>query len=196
MGIRQVKVRASINIGNIDVVTPYILSFSVNKARGQISTFSAKLKVEGSVVASTAIKEYVKIKAGVGGASNTIFSGIIIQVSISPCWDDPNFVIMDVSGADCIHLLQGKKYTRRVTADTASWVSIDGVARRGVRGGKFRAKMAGKTDTVHSDILDEGRATVTAPLADVGKISMVPVGDSKRSMAMAASAKPKTSSTA
>jgi len=44
MGIDQVRVRASVSIGSsMTVVTPYILSFAVNIARGQIGNFSAKL---------------------------------------------------------------------------------------------------------------------------------------------------------
>ncbi|RLI64499.1 MAG: hypothetical protein DRO67_04030, partial [Candidatus Asgardarchaeum californiense] len=66
MAIDQVKVRAKITIGSISVSTPYILSFNVNKARGQVGTFSAKLKVKGNVLSSQIIASAVKIEAGEG----------------------------------------------------------------------------------------------------------------------------------
>ena len=190
MGIDQVRVRASVSIGSsMTVVTPYILSFAVNKARGQIGNFSAKLKVTGASISSVALNSCVSIKAGEGSPSNTIFGGLLKKVSISPCWDDPMYVVMDISGEDYISLLQGKKYTRRVTADTSSWVSIDGVARKGIRGGKFKAKCVGKMDIVHADILDEGAVTGTSPLADVKNIPIASPGEPKADSGTAGAAK-------
>ncbi len=195
MAIDQVRVRARISVGSINVSTPYILSFNVNKARGQVGTFSAKLKVKGSVLASQIIASAVKIEAGEDGPNNTIFTGIVKHVSISPCWDDPTYVNMDISGEDWLSLLQGKKYTRRVTADTASWVSIDGVARRGVRSGKFKAKMVGKIDALHSDILSETATVHTSPLASQGNIPVAKAPEGKTPLPTAAGSKIKSSST-
>lgn len=194
MAIDQVKVRARITVGNINVQTPYILSFNVNKARGQIGTFSAKLKVKGSVLSNSIMASAVVIEAGEGSPNNTIFTGIVKKVSISPCWDDPTYVNVDISGEDWISLLQGKKYTRRVTADTASWASIDSVVRKGVRSGKFKAKMVGKVDVLHSDLLSETATVHTSSLADLNKVSVSRAPEAKAPLPTAASVKAKSSS--
>lgn len=195
MGIDQVRVRARITVGSISVSTPFILSFNVNKARGQVGTFSAKLKVKGTVLSSQIIASAVKIEAGEGGPTNTIFTGVVKHVSIQPCWDDPTYVNMDISGEDWLSLLQGKKYTRRVTADTASWVSIDGVARKGIRGGKFRVKAIGKTTALHSDVLSDSETVYTTPLSDSRSVNIVTAPDSKTPVPTAARSAVKSSST-
>ena len=194
MAIDQVRVRARISLGSISVSTPYILGFNVNKARGQVGTFSAKLKVKGTVLSSQIIASAVKIEAGEGGPNNTIFTGVVKHVSISPCWDDPTYVTMDISGEDWLSLLQGKKYTRRVTADTASWVSIDGVARRGIRSGKFRAKLVGKVNSLPSDLLSDSETVYTNSLSDPGSVKVTPAPTPKTSLPVVGASKSKSNS--
>jgi len=165
MSITQVKVRAKITIGgSLIVETPFILSFNVNKARGQISTFDASLKVPGSAITGSISGDHIKIYAGSISTylSNVIFSGIVKVIRITPCWDDPQYVFMNVSGEDILSTLRGKKYTRRSTASTASWISIDGVARKGLRSGKFKAQMVNKVDIVSADTQREGPAEAVA----------------------------------
>jgi hypothetical protein len=165
MSITQVKVRAKITIGNsLTVETPYVLSFNVNKARGQISTFDASLKVPGSNISRSIAGDHIKIYAGSSSTynSNVIFSGIVRVIRITPCWDDPQYVFMNVSGEDILSTLRGKKYTRRSTASTASWISIDGVSRKGLRSGKFKAQVSNKLDIVSADTQREGPVEAVA----------------------------------
>jgi len=146
----MVKVRAEINIGNgnMKAGTPplgnenHILSFNVDRARGQIASFSASLKVKqseitGGLLAGTS----VVINAGTintySAASNIIFTGIIRTVTIAPNRDDPSFVILNISGNDILSRLNGKKFTRRCRSSKGVWVSIDGVAREGLRDQKL-----------------------------------------------------------
>lgn len=131
--IDLVKVRARIELGNLRIETPYIQSFSVKKARGAITTFDASLKVavgdvSGAITGSRAI-----IHAGVYGDLKKIFTGMVLQARISPCFDDPQFVILSVSGADDLTLLNGKKYTRRCRATKSKYVTITGVVRKGLK---------------------------------------------------------------
>ena len=179
-GIKQVKVRASVKVGGATVVTPYILSFSVNLARGQVGTCSAKLKMSGSQIESisSGSSTAIQVKAGADLASNTIFSGEVTGMGINPCWDDPLYTIVDITAQDWLSLLQGKKYTRRVTAQRSSWVSIDSVTRKGLRDGKFKAKSAGKIYTVHSDFLGESSLIDAVPLSDPYKMSMTSAPES------------------
>lgn len=137
MAIERVKVRARIDIGGLSVSTPFVQSFNVRKQRGQISTFDASLKVEGGTIVGGITGGDVKIYAGTEGNLNLIFTGICRTAKISPCYDDPKYVVLSVSGADQMMLLQGKKFTRRCRSSQSTWVAITGVNREGLKSGKF-----------------------------------------------------------
>lgn len=149
MAIEMVKVRARITLEgaqgtNLIAITPsmtdsenFILSFNVDKARGQISTFSASLKVKHQAVGGSIAGSEVKIEAGRDSPQNTIFRGIVRRVNITPCRDDPGYVILNVSGNDILSRLDGKKYTRRCRSSRGLWVGIEGITRKGLRSGKL-----------------------------------------------------------
>jgi hypothetical protein len=137
MSIEMVKCRATVSVASVDVSTPYVQSFNVRKQRGQVSTFDASLKVNGSSVGGDMTGGPVVISAGTDGSKKTIFTGICRQAKVSPCYDDPAYVILSISGADALSLLQGKKYTRRCRSSRAAWVGITGVVREGLKSGKF-----------------------------------------------------------
>jgi hypothetical protein len=133
----MVKCRATVSIGGISVSTPYVQSFNVRKQRGQISTFDASLKVNGDSIGERLAGGEVVISAGTASSTHTIFTGICRQAKVSPCFDDPAYVILSIAGADALSLLHGKKYTRRCRETLAAWVGITGVVREGLRSGKF-----------------------------------------------------------
>jgi len=138
MAIDQVKIRAEIKIGNsLTCETPYIGSFNVTRSRGQFSTFSAQMKVNHSSVSGNITGDNVVIKAGEGSASDTIFTGIVKKATISPCFDDPAYVMLNIQGTDILSYLAGKKYTRRCRGTESTWVSIQGVTRPGFKSSKF-----------------------------------------------------------
>lgn len=140
--IEMVKIRAKIEIGNsLTIETPYIQSLNVRKARGQSSTFDASLKVKHTDIKQNNLGGNVIVYAGRDNTNDKIFTGIIKKASISPCWDDPGFVFLNLSGSDVSSLLQGKKYTRRCRATKGTWISIDNVIRKGLRAGKFAFKL-------------------------------------------------------
>lgn len=152
--ITMVKIRATIRIGNnILAETPFILSFNVNKARGQISTFDASVKVLAGT--SNLTGGQVQIEAGEEGHENKIFSGVVKKATISPCFDDPQYVIINLSGRDVLGQLEGKKFTRRCKASRTAWISIDGVTRKGLKSGKFKYKVEDILITQDTE-LDEG----------------------------------------
>lgn len=136
MAITMVKCRALVKVAGVSVETPWVQSFNVRKQRGQVSTFDASLKVRVSSV-NDLISGDVEIYAGENSASNLIFTGICRSAKISPCHDDPYYVILSISGADALSLLQGKKFTRRCRGTQTSWCSITGVVRKGLKSGKF-----------------------------------------------------------
>jgi hypothetical protein len=138
--IEKVKIRARIDIGSsISVETPYILSFNVRKTRGQVSTFDASLKVRYANI-NMVTGEDVVIRAGEKSASDKIFTDICKRASVNPCFDDPYYCILNVSGEDVLSLLRGKKYTRRCVATKGKWVEITNVQRKGLKSSKFKFK--------------------------------------------------------
>lgn len=145
MAIEMVKVRAKIIIGNIIAETPthagvssIIRSFTVNKARGQVSTFNAVLKIPHDAISGNIAGNNVIIYAGENNADIKIFTGMVKQAKISPCWDDPYYVDLNISGVDTLFFLQGKKFTRRCRSTSAAWTSINSVTRKGIKSGKFQ----------------------------------------------------------
>ena len=139
MGIELIKVRAKISVGNLSVETPFVQSFNVQKTRGQISSFTAQLKVDSDQLSGSNVGGLVSIEAGANGTMNQIYTGILKKSTIAPCWDDPGYVIWNISGEDTLSLLNGKKYTRRCRSTKHSYVTINSVIRKGLRGGKFQA---------------------------------------------------------
>lgn len=138
MPIKKVEVRAIVKVCSLKVSTPYVQSFSVRKQRGQVSTFDASLKVEYTSFATSSLTGgNVSVSAGVNGSLDLIFTGVVKQAKISPCFDDPKYVILSISGSDKLSLLNGKKYTRRCRSTKAAWVAITGVSRRGLKSEKF-----------------------------------------------------------
>ena len=87
----MVKIRASVTVGGVTTETPFIQSFTVNKTRGQVSTFSAALKIPASSPADLTGGDVV-IKAGEGSPQHTIFTGICRAAKISPCFLIGKFV--------------------------------------------------------------------------------------------------------
>jgi len=137
MTIELVPIRAVIKIGDLEVRTPFVQSFNVRKTRGQLSTFDATLKVDHSQISSSNIGGFVTISAG-SNRIRKIYTGILKKSTVSPCWDDPGYVLLNISGTDILSHLQGKKYTRRCRATKSTWISIDSVTREGLRDGKFK----------------------------------------------------------
>ena len=135
MGVTTVPVRATISIGGMSVSTPFVLSFTVRRARGQISTFDASLKVSHDEV-SGLTGGAVSIKAGTKSSQKQVFTGIVRSARMTPCWDDPNYVLLTINGNDVLSLLQGKKYTRRCRASRGQFCVITS-ARQGLKSGKF-----------------------------------------------------------
>lgn len=134
--LKLVPVRATISVGGLHVSTPYVVSFNVNRARGQISTFSATLKVHNSQL-SGAVGGEVVIEAGPASNLNKVFTGICRSSNITPCRDDPAYVLLTISGNDVLSELQGKKITRRCKSSKTTWISITGLVRPGLKSGKL-----------------------------------------------------------
>ena len=137
MSIKKVPIRAEIMVGKIVVVTPYVLSFSVNKNRNSKSTFQASLKIPGYDL--TNIQDNtITIRAGEKDKLQLIFTGYVLNSTPSPCWDDPTYIILNISGSDILHRLENERYTRRQITANNKWAVITGVQRVAPKSGHFR----------------------------------------------------------
>ena len=137
MGISQVPIRAIVEVGGKAIKTPYVLSFNVHRRRGSPASFTASVKVkDGLGSGQGGVGGGITISAGSGGTP-LIFTGIVRGAKITPCWDDPSYVIVSLSGDDTLSLLKGKKYTRRCRGTKSSFCIITDVVRSGLKSGKF-----------------------------------------------------------
>jgi len=171
MSIEVIPVRATVKLNGLEIKTPYVLSFSVRKARGQISTFDASLKVSHDDINGFVAGGNVSISAGVKGSEKKIFTGIVTQAKIEPCHDDPIYVILSISGKDALMLLEGKKFTRRCRATKGSFCTITAVGRRGLKSGKwaFQSPNTITMDTGQPSQLGQTGTSINTPSA--GKIN-------------------------
>jgi hypothetical protein len=137
--ITGVPVRATIDIssGSIIIKTPFILSFSVNKQRGAPATFNASVKVSHDNIKQAIAGGPITIDAGTKDNEKRIFTGSIQQAQIKPCFDDPNFVNLNISGSDILGYLAGKKFTRRCRAEKGQFAVITSVVRPGLKSKRF-----------------------------------------------------------
>lgn len=136
MSIRQVPIRASVSVGGTTIRTPYVLSFNVHRRRGSPATFDVSVKVKGSISSMSSSGGGISISAG-SNSEIKIFTGIIRGAKITPCWDDPSYVNVTLTGDDALSLIKGKKYTRRSRGVKSTFCIITDVVRAGLKSGKF-----------------------------------------------------------
>ena len=104
----------------------------------------------------------IEINAGTSSVQNRIFTGIVRNVTISPNRDDPEYVILNVSGNDVLSRLNGKKFTRRCRSSKGVWVSIDNISRQGLRSGKLTYVPSEQNVFINGGDLYQEKALTTA----------------------------------
>ena len=180
MSITQVPIRARINVGGTTISTPYVLSFNVHRRRGAVATFDASVKINNAVSGTSSVGGGITISAGSGGMSR-IFTGVVRGAKVTPCWDDPSYAILTLTGDDTLGLLKGKKYSRRCRGTKSTFCIITGVTRPGLKSGKF-AYATGATfelepGTVNMEMPSSAHGTNTSlsglKIADAGGADLV-----------------------
>ena len=173
----MVPVRATVTVGGLSCSTPYVVSFNVNRARGSISTFSATLKVRYGQV-SNAVGGDVKISAGTAGSERLIYTGICRSSNITPCRDDPSYVMLTISGEDILSELKGKKITRRCKSSKTTWIAITGVVRKGLKDSKLAYQKGSENFRMESPVTNEQdpvvRSVTTATVVGDKDVSETP----------------------
>ena len=156
MAITRVKIRAKIEGAGFSVETPYIQSFSVRKVRNDISSFNASIKVNReSFPDDGSLTGEIVISAGVKDNLKKIFTGIVRKANISPCWNDPTYVILSISGEDILSELKNKKITRRQIKEKGPWALITGIDRKGHRSDRFKYINRSKVDMSESGEVED-----------------------------------------
>ena len=179
MAIDMVKIRAQIKIGSLEVNTPYILSFNVTQTRGTMSTFSASLKVDEGSIRNNLSGSSIQISAGEDKPKNLIFTGIVKKATLSPCWDDPSYVLLNISGEDVLAYLRGKKYTRRCRGTKSSWVTITGVTRKGLKSSKFKHRREEGFSIQGAELLEDGKVIKYNVKEQDNKFPSAPIRNSR-----------------
>jgi len=157
MSIEIVPIRAKVKLSGFSVETPFIQSFNIRLSRGQLSSFDTSLKVRGQDIDNALTGGVISFEA-----PSKIYTGIIKKATVSPCWDDPGYILLNVAGTDILSHLQGKKFTRRCTASASTWVSITDVVRSGLRSGEFDYEV-GPIHIDSGESIKKG-ANIAAPL--------------------------------
>jgi len=113
--IKKQKIRAIISIAGIgDITTPNVVSFTVNRARTQMSAnFNASVKILYSDL-RTVTDAVVTIRAGLEGEEKPIFTGLIERSTINPIRTDVSKVMLNISGRDKLSILEGQNIDRRL----------------------------------------------------------------------------------
>jgi len=176
MSIEMVRIRATITIGSLVVSTPYIQSFNVSKSRESFSTFTASIKVSHEDVSGAITGDSVVIAAGVRNSLDTIFTGMVKQASTQACLEDPNYVILNISGSDILSFLNGKKYTRRCRGTASTWVAIKSVDRAGFKSSKFIYKERDMLETTNDALVDSGSNVTTRDITMPSNLVTAPGG--------------------
>ncbi|HLD90932.1 MAG TPA: hypothetical protein VI911_07970 [Patescibacteria group bacterium] len=160
MAIDLIHIRAKIvcKETELEIVTPYIQSFSINKSRGTTSNFNASLKVLGENL--SAVTGEVAIYAGTQDDMPLIFTGFIKKVVPSPVWDDPAYLMLNISGTDVLYRLENKRFTRRQTYSDSAWATITSV-RDGLKSSRLKyAPQEPRLIPTKEGLIDENTQTL------------------------------------
>jgi len=115
--IERQKVRARIELGSIIVETPNVVSFSVTRARNQMTAnFSASIRIDYNEIdsATELVAESIVIKAGLQYSLKTVFTGKVEKCVVNPIRTDASKVMLNLSGRDVLSILEGQNINRRL----------------------------------------------------------------------------------
>ena len=106
------KIRARISFGSLVFETPDIQSFTVNRSRSQLAaSFNCSIEVPASTVFP--VDQEIIIEAGTEGNLRQIFTGQVLQITVNPSFEDASNYVVNMSGQDKFHELEGKTISRR-----------------------------------------------------------------------------------
>jgi hypothetical protein len=106
------RIRARISFGSLVFETPDIQSFSVSRSRGQLAaSFNCSIEVPATTVFP--VDQDIVIEAGTLDNMRQIFTGQVLQITVNPSFEDAANYVVNMSGQDRFHELEGKTISRR-----------------------------------------------------------------------------------
>jgi hypothetical protein len=106
------KIRARVSFGSLVFETPDIQSFSVSRSRGQLAaSFNCSIEVPATTVFP--VDQDIVIEAGTLDNLRQIFTGQVLQITVNPSFEDASNYVVNMSGQDRFHELEGKTISRR-----------------------------------------------------------------------------------
>lgn len=165
VSVTREAIRAKIKLGTeFKVETPDVMSFSVRRARGQMSAqFSASIRVAASdITTAEIVASTVTIEAGRKGREKLIFTGKVYKAVINPIKTDASKILLNISGKDGLAELEGQKVNRRLTnykdGDTPPqrWGVVNSVLKHSTPSReKFKVKVSSKEKEAIVDMKNE-----------------------------------------
>lgn len=124
------KIRCRVTFGTLVFETPDVKSFSVSKSRTALSTsFSASIEVPVGTVFP--LSQDLYIASGTEGNLLRIFTGSVLSITTNPSFEDASSFVVNMSGQDKLHELEGKNISRRQrTRGGAMFAAITNVISR------------------------------------------------------------------
>lgn len=114
--IEREEVRAEVSLGDTLLAkTPYVLSFSINQSRGQLST-TCSVTLEMQAGTSFFPGAQLIIKAGTRLNVRTKFTGTIDSTTSQPAFGKAGFFTVTLNGRGVLSNLENKKFSRRLAA--------------------------------------------------------------------------------
>ena len=111
----RARIETSLIKGSGIVETPNVLSFSVRRARKQMTAnFSASIKISDDDLVSNPTDSNIVIKAGYKNQLKTVFTGIVEKCVIQPVKSDASKIILNMTGRDYLSMMEGQKVNRRL----------------------------------------------------------------------------------
>jgi hypothetical protein len=106
------KIRARISFGSLVFETPDVQSWGVNRSRSQLAA-SCNCSIEVPATTVFPVDQEITIEAGTEGNLRQIFTGQVLQITINPSFEDASSYVVNMSGQDKFHELEGKTFSRR-----------------------------------------------------------------------------------
>ncbi|HEC66289.1 MAG TPA: hypothetical protein ENI23_13450 [bacterium] len=126
VGIELEKVRATIKFGGVEVKTPFVKSYTINRSRTRPTvTFGASIEIRAGTTFVPGTD--LEIFAGLQNDEKLRFTGMIRTITTSPSPDKAGYWMLNMQGADRFIELENKKFSRRLKGKGFSmFASIDG----------------------------------------------------------------------
>jgi hypothetical protein len=106
------KIRCRVTFGTLEFETPEVLSFSVNQSRGTLpASFNCSLEVPANTVFPT--NQDIVIEAGTLGNLQRLITAHVLSITVNPSFEDAANYVVNLSGQDSFHELEGKNISRR-----------------------------------------------------------------------------------